>query len=63
MTYILWAVKVDDEDWQEEIIAEADSLNGLANARAWAKLNGFDRLRVSTWNPGDVPDFTSTVRI
>ena len=55
---VLWAVKKGDEFWQEQIITDTTSSLHLANAKAWALKNGFDRLRVSTMNYADKPDFS-----
>lgn len=50
MDRILWAVKIGDEDWQEQIIS-TDATKFPA-ARAWAIANGFDRLRESVMDDG-----------
>lgn len=57
---MLWAVKVGDEDWQEQIITTNES--AIEKARKWAEQNGFDRFRVSTM-PDGPPDFTKTLNL
>ena len=55
---ILYAVRVGNEDWQEEIITtQADRIEA---ARAWATENGFNRFRVFRWD-GSPPNFAETV--
>ena len=56
---ILWAVKVGDEDWQEQIITTDESK--IEEASNWAKENGYDRLRVAVIDLGVKPDFPSTI--
>ena len=55
---ILWAVKKGDKDWQEQIITDTTSPEHLTNAKVWAVTNGFTRLRVSTMQYGNKPDFS-----
>lgn len=55
---ILFAVKVGGEDWQEELITELPER--IEAASAWAKANGFDRLRVATIADG-APDFSKVL--
>jgi len=57
---ILWAVRIGDEDWQEELITSTTDPAHLAAAIKWAKENGFDRLRISTYS-GEPPDFMKAV--
>ena len=42
---ILFAVKIGDEDWQEQLITDAE--DRIPAASEWARANGFDRLRVA----------------
>lgn len=56
---ILWAVKIGDEDWQEQIIST--NPDSFTQAKAWAKSNGFNRFRVSTLDLSETPDFTKTI--
>jgi hypothetical protein len=60
MTKILFAVKIGDEDWQEQLITEQEDRIPLA--AEWAKANGFDRLRVAVIDEG-IPDFAATVNV
>lgn len=41
----LWATRVGEPDWKEDIITSTTDSEHLAKARAWAEANGFDRLR------------------
>ena len=57
---VLWAVKIGEPDWREEVItARADQFK---SAKAWAIKNGFDRFRVAKIDMGVKPDFVSTIR-
>ena len=56
---ILWAVKIGDEDWQEQIITT--NANAIDKATKWAIENGFDRFRISTINPNDKPQFANLI--
>jgi hypothetical protein len=58
---ILWAVKVGDEDWQEQIITTDE--NQIEAAKEWASNNGFDRFRVAKIDLGVKPDFVSTLNM
>lgn len=57
---VLFAVKIGDEDWQEQLITEREEQ--IENASTWAKANGFDRLRVADIDLSKKPDFTKTIR-
>lgn len=56
---VLYGVRVGNEDWQEEIITTNPSK--LAEAKAWATANGFDRFRVATIDLSVPPDFTKVI--
>lgn len=56
---ILFAVKIGNEDWQEELITEDESR--IEAASKWAVDNGFDRLRVAEIDLNEKPDFTKTI--
>jgi hypothetical protein len=56
---VLFAVRVGNEDWQEELITDVE--DRIEAASKWALANGFDRLRVATIDEGP-PDFAATVR-
>ena len=58
-TKILWATRVGAPSWQEQLITEIEER--IPAASAWAKANGFDRLRVSTFAEGTKPDFTKVL--
>jgi hypothetical protein len=60
-TKVLWATKIGDEDWQEELITEQPEQ--IEAASRWAIANGFDRLRVAEIDESVPPDFAGTVRI
>lgn len=55
---VLWAVKIGDEDWQEQIITDTTSTPHLKKAKVWALKNGFNRLRVAIMGYADKPDFS-----
>jgi hypothetical protein len=57
---ILFGVKIGNEDWQEELITERESL--IPNAKAWAEKNGFDRFRIAEINDSP-PDFANTLNL
>lgn len=50
--FILYAVKAAAADWEEEIItvvpSSAAARDKILAASAWARANGFNRLRVSS---------------
>lgn len=56
---ILWGTRKGNEDWQEELITEQS--DKIEAASAWARANGFDRLRVSEFTEGEKPDFTKVL--
>jgi hypothetical protein len=55
---ILFAVKIGDEDWQEQLITEHE--DRIEAAKAWAIKNGFHKLRVAVIGDGP-PDFTKVL--
>jgi hypothetical protein len=57
---ILWAVKVGEPDWDEQVITTQG--DKIEEAKAWAAANGFDRFRVAKVDMGAAPDFAGTVR-
>jgi hypothetical protein len=57
---VLFAVKIGEEDWEEQLITEVEGL--IPEASEWAKNNGFDRLRVAVIDDS-FPDFAGTVRV
>ena len=54
----LFAVRIGEEDWQEEVITEVPER--IEAASQWALANGFDRLRV-VYLDGKV-DFAGAVK-
>lgn len=60
METILWATRIGNADWQEELITSSTDIAHVAKARAWALANGFDRLRESTYC-GERPNFIGAV--
>jgi hypothetical protein len=57
---ILWAVKIGEPDWNEVMITNKSER--IEGAKKWAAENGFDRLRVSTIDLNEKPDFTKTIK-
>lgn len=49
---ILWATKIGEPDWKEDLITEVEA--DIPAASEWAKANGFDRLRIA--EVGDEPE-------
>lgn len=60
-TTILWATKIGDEDWQEQLITEQS--DKIEAAKVWALANGFDRLRVATIDDNARPDFAACINV
>tara|TARA_R110000772_G_scaffold46279_5_gene105698 strand:+ start:1484 stop:1666 length:183 start_codon:yes stop_codon:yes gene_type:complete len=56
---ILWAVKIGNPDWQEEIITEQQ--DRIEKAKIWAKENGYHKFRTSGIDLTEKPDFTKTI--
>jgi hypothetical protein len=56
---VLFAVRIGNEDWQEELITEVEEQIGPA--KAWAEANGFDRFRIADIDMSKPPDFAATV--
>jgi predicted GNAT family N-acyltransferase len=53
---VLWATKIGEPDYNEQLITENSSQ--IENAKKWAIENGFDRIRVSKIDMSSKPDFT-----
>jgi hypothetical protein len=53
---VLWATKIGEPDYNEQLITENSSQ--IENAKKWAMENGFDRIRVSKIDMSSKPDFT-----
>ena len=60
MMKILFAVKVGDPDWAEQLITENEQ--DIPAASKWAKENGFDRLRIAKIDLSTPPNFAETVK-
>ena len=62
---VLWATKVGNENWKEEIITtcKTSEIEKLNKAMAWAVSNGFDRLRTNISDLSQIPDFSKTLAI
>jgi len=58
---ILFAVRIGEPDYMEELITEQS--DKIEEASAWARANGFDRLRVAVVDLGAKPDFVGAVRV
>lgn len=58
MTKVLFAVKIGEPDWAEQLVTEVEDHIHLA--AEWAVANGFDRLRVAVIDDG-MPDFGMNV--
>ncbi len=56
---VLYGVRIENEDWQEEIITT--NAAKIHEASAWAKANGFDRLRIAKIDLSVAPDFSKTL--
>ena len=58
MEKVLYGTRKGDPDWKERIITTHASL--IPAAKAWAKANGFDRLRVMIVDDTP-PDFVGAI--
>ena len=58
--FVLWAVKIGEPDWAEDVITATTDPKRVEAAKEWAIANGFDRLRLGTFN-GEAPDFAATI--
>lgn len=56
---ILWAVKIGEPDYCEQIITT--DANKIEAAKVWASLNGFDRFRISVIDLNTQPNFINTI--
>lgn len=54
---ILLAVKIDNEDWQEQLITEDE--DRIDDAKKWAENNGFNRFRIAEIDLSRPPNFGS----
>ena len=60
--YTLWAHKIGQEEWAEDVITSTTDVVHLENAKIWATANGFDRLRVIKFD-FEKPDFVKAINI
>lgn len=58
MVKVLFAVKIGEPDWAEQLVTEVE--DRIPQAEKWAVANGFDRLRVAVIDDG-MPDFGMNV--
>lgn len=56
---ILFATKIGEPDYMEQLITEDEAK--IEPAKAWATKNGFDRLRVAEIDLSQVPNFANTI--
>jgi hypothetical protein len=56
---LLYATRIGQPSWTEELIT--NRAEQIADATAWAKANGFDRLRIATFDGVTVPNFAATI--
>ena len=65
MNYVLWGTKIKDADWMEQTITDTSDKQNVEKAKEWAKDNGFDRLRVMTYNNNHLekPNFQQSITV
>lgn len=56
---ILWAVKIGEPNWAEEVITEDESQ--IEQAKTWAEQNGYDRFRIANIDINTKPDFIGAI--
>lgn len=57
---ILWATKIGDPNWAEQLITENEAK--IPDAIKWCELNGFDRIRIAEIDLNKKPNFISTLK-
>lgn len=57
---VLFAVKINDPDYAEQLITEQEQY--IVSAKEWAIRNGFNRLRIAEINLTEKPDFIATIK-
>jgi hypothetical protein len=57
----VFATKIGDEDWKEQFLT--DHPERIEKAQEWARLNGFDRIRVVETDLSTPPDWRATVNV
>lgn len=58
--YALFATRIGDADWKEQLITEVE--DRAEAAKQWAKDNGFNRLREVRMDAEEKPDFIKTLK-
>ena len=56
---LLWATPINEPEYMEVLITNNASL--IPAARLWAEANGFDRFRISTFDPSEAPNFENVI--
>ena len=56
---VLFAVKVNEPAWAEQLITEQEEL--IIPAKIWASENGFNRFRIAEIDLTVKPDFVATI--
>ena len=56
---VLWAVKIGEPNWAEQMIT--NDASKIEEAKAWAEKKGFDRFRIANIDD-EKPDFTKTIK-
>lgn len=59
MVKVLFATRVNQPDWEEQLITEYEER--IPAAIEWAKNNGFDRIRIAVLDMSIKPDFSKTL--
>jgi hypothetical protein len=57
---VLYGVKKGEK--YEDIITETDTMKKIEEAREWAKVNGYEKLRFWEYKE-ETPDFVNTIRL
>jgi len=57
---VLWAVKIGEPDWKEEVITNKHEQ--FENAKIWLSENGYDRIREAVIDLNVKPNFTKTIK-
>ena len=56
---ILWAVKIGEPDYNEQIITT--NASQIEKAKQWATANKYNRFRIQTYTAYEKPNFINTV--
>lgn len=64
---ILFGCKIDEPDYFEEVLYECKGYTNkaelMAKGEAWAKNNGYNRLRIAEINLNEKPNFIKSINI